>query len=96
MAVHTPNVTVTTSATALNSTSRYTTVSGDKRTSTAASIYNDGAVVCYIGGSDVTTSGATKGLPLYPGASMDIDGSEVFYGRVVTGTCNIIILEVGA
>lgn len=74
---------VTTSATALNDV-------GD------ALIYNDGAVTVYVGGPMVTTSGATKGLPLLPGDSIPIDGQgDVLYGIVATGTCDVIVLEVG-
>lgn len=88
MTVHTTLVSVTTSVTALNTLS---TIAGS-----SAAVYNDGAVTVYVGGADVATSGATKGVPLDPTASVDVDGEDdILYGIVATGTCNVIVLEAG-
>lgn len=87
-------VSVTTTATALNNSPE--TSPTDNVGGSAATIYNDGTVTVYIGGSDVTTTGATKGIPINPGDSLPVEGqNSILYGRVVTGTCDVIVLEVG-
>lgn len=93
MAVRSRTVTVTTTATALNNTDP----SGDLIAGSAATIYNNGSVTVYVGGSDVTTSGATMGLPLLPGEIIAIEGSnnDVAYGCVTSGTCDTVVTEVG-
>lgn len=92
MAARSRLVTVTTTATALNNSNEL----GDSIAGSAGLIYNDGTVTVYVGGADVATSGATKGVPLAAGQPMDIAGQgDVLYGRVATGTCDVIVLEVG-
>lgn len=92
MAARSRLVSVTTTATALNDLSEI----GDAIAGSAATIYNNGSVTVYIGGADVATSGATTGLPLAPGGTVAIDGQgDVLYGRVVTGTCDVVVLQVG-
>lgn len=57
-------------------------------------LYNDGAVTVYIGGSTVTASGATKGIPLAAGASMPLDKQTAsVYAITAAGTCDVIALE---
>lgn len=94
MAIRSRLVSVTTSATPLTGAAI--------ESGSAATIYNDGSVTVYVGGPTVTTSGATKGIPLDPGASMDVAGDvdqagigDQLCGRVATGTCDVIVLEVG-
>lgn len=89
MSVYSRLVSVGTTATALNSSPG----SADS----AAVIYNDGAVTVYVGGTDVTTSGATKGLPFAAAATISLEGqSDVLYGIVAASTCNVVVLEIGA
>lgn len=92
MAARSRLVTVTTTATALNTSNEV----GDSIVGSAALAYNDGAVTVYVGGADVATSGATKGIPVLPGDSLPVEGQgDVLYGRVASGTCDVIVLEVG-
>lgn len=91
MAVRSTLVTIQTTATVIVDLSS----SGDNVSGSGAAVYNDGSVTVYVGGDDVTSSGATKGLPLAPGASIDAEGNEIFYGIVASGTCDVIVLEVG-
>lgn len=92
MAVQSRRVSVTTTATALNDLASR----GDNIPGSAGLAYNDGAVRVFVGGANVTTSGATKGVPLDPGDHIDVEGrGDVLYGIVVTGTCDVIVLEVG-
>lgn len=92
MAVRSRVVSVETTATALNDSAGR----GDPDRWPAVVLYNDGSVTVYLGGEDVTTSGDTKGLPLTAGASMDIDvPDEIVYGIVASGTCDVIVFEVG-
>lgn len=92
MSVRSRLVSVTTTATPLNSS----TADVDALTGSAALVFNNGAVIVYVGGADVTTSGATTGLPVGPGDSVPIEGEdEILYGRVAVGTCDMIVLEVG-
>src|SRR5687768_2416603 len=94
MAVRSRLVSVTTTATALNNLA--TTGGDDSIGGSAAVVYNNGSVTVYVGGADVTTSGATMGLPVGPGESVNVEGhGDVAYGIVATGTCDMIVLEVG-
>lgn len=89
MTVYSRLVSVGTTATALNDSPG----SADS----AAAMYNDGAATVYVGGADVTTSGATKGLPFLAGATITLEGqSDVLYGRVAAATCDVVVLEIGA
>jgi len=58
-------------------------------------LHNDGSNTVYLGGSAVTTSGATKGLPLASGAEfqLDIGKAGIIYGIVATGTESVICFE---
>lgn len=95
MAAKSKVVTVTTSATALNQT--VTVGASDTVAGSAFTAFNNGAVRVYVGGSTVTTSGATTGLPLDPGDSLNVETSDdVVYGIVATGTCDVIVFEIGA
>lgn len=92
MAARSRLVSVTTSPTPLNSLDPV----GEGLAGSAALIYNDGTVTVYVGGADVTTSGATKGVPVEPGRSLPVAGAgEVLYGRVAAATCDVIVLEIG-
>lgn len=89
MATYSTLIAVGTTATPLN------THGGSADSGTV--IYNDGAVRVHIGGADVTTTGATKGVPLDPGVTLSLEGqSDVLYGLVAAATCDIIVLELGA
>jgi len=61
-------------------------------------IRNIGAQTVYLGKSDVTagTTAATGGYPVYPNESfqMDLGASVDLYGIVVSGTCNVALIEV--
>lgn len=92
MAVRTRAVSVGTTATPLNNLDP----SGDNVSGSAGLGYNDGAQTVYVGGADVSTSGATKGVPLLPGGKVVIEGQgDILYGIVVATTCNVTVLEVG-
>lgn len=93
MAVTSPNVSVTTTATALN-----TAGDSDGVVGAAYDFYNDGAVTVYVGGPTVTSSGATKGRPVAPGSSLSVQvtsGSEAYYGITASGTSTVIVLSAG-
>jgi len=57
-------------------------------------ITNDGSAAVYIGSSTVTTSGATKGFPVYPRGSLLLSCEDKVdvYG-ISSGSVNVIILE---
>ena len=77
-------VTVTTAATLIPTTA----LTGRRSTV----IHNNGAVVVYLGNSSVTTA---DGLPISPNEkfSLDLDANVLLYGIVVTGTCELRVLE---
>jgi hypothetical protein len=56
------------------------------------SVRNNGSATIYLGGSDVTTSG---GYPLKANETLDLDigTTSRLYGRVISTTTNIRILE---
>lgn len=91
MAVKSTVVAVATTATRLDTLNE-----SDSRSGSSVALYNDGAATIYIGGSDVTTSGATKGYPVAAGSygpGMDLGTEEALYGIVASGTVNMIVLE---
>lgn len=93
MAARSRLVSVTNSATALNDLG---SLPDDVEARPGRTIYNDGAITVYLGGSTVTSSGATKGLPLLPGDSLAVeDQGDIVYGITAASTCDVIIFEVG-
>lgn len=90
MAARSRVVSVTTTATALNNLP----ADADGVAGSSAVLYNSGAVIVYMGGADVTTSGATTGLPVGPGDSLAVEGhGDIVYGLVATGTCDVTVFE---
>ena len=85
MTVASAAVTVATTATALHA------ADADPQ---SVSVSNVGAAIVYLGGSDVTTS---NGVPLAAGASVPVglNGGEVLYGRVASGTVEVRVLRQG-
>jgi hypothetical protein len=89
MAVRTAQVTVTTSATALQSAAD----SADSTPGNSVSLYNTGATDAYVGGSGVTSS---TGFLLKAGAvlSFDLGSADVPYGITASGTTTVHVLSV--
>ena len=84
-------VTVTTSATLLLTGTDTDSNAGYRE----AVIKNNGAVIVYLGGDNVTTA---AGFPLAAGESLamsQIQGDSLPYGIVATGTCEVAVLQVG-
>jgi hypothetical protein len=91
MAVKSRAVTVTTSATRLDSTTDQD--AGGSGSSLA--IYNASAATVYVGGSNVTTS---IGVPIAAtswGPGFDLDVSDQLYGIVAASTSEVRVLETG-
>jgi hypothetical protein len=89
-AIRTANVTVTDTATLLTDIDETpSALSGGK---VAFSFYNNGSVVCFLGGSDVTTA---TGTPLTPGAALTLElpASANVFG-ITTTTTDIRVLQV--
>ncbi len=88
MAVRSRAVTVTTTATRLDE------APDDGAGLQGMSLYNNGAVDVWIGDADVSPS---TGTPIAPGVHypIEIDRVEQLYGRVVSGTADVRVLEVG-
>lgn len=89
MAVTSRAVTVTTTATRLDSTS-------DQSGEQAFAFYNNSTSIVYVGPSNVTTA---TGTPV-PAASWSpsisgLDATEGIYGIVGSGTAEVRVLEVG-
>lgn len=82
------SVSVTTTATALNSTPT------DSVSGSAILVHNVGAASVYVGGSGVTTA---QGEPVAAGErlTVDLNFGESLYGIVATGTVECRVLEVG-
>lgn len=57
-------------------------------------IHNDSTNIVYIGGSDVATSGAKKGMPVYPRGKLplSIEDEVEVYG-IAGSASNVILLE---
>jgi hypothetical protein len=90
MAVLSRAVTVTTSATRLDSDfDQRDTLSGSR-----FACHNASAVTVYVGGDDVTTA---NGLSVPAGAQLSIDLSiaDQVYGIVAAGTAEVRVLETG-
>lgn len=93
MAVKSTAVSVTTSATALDSADD----SGDAQSGESVLVYNDGAATVYLGGPTVTTSGATKGVPVTAGSygpGIDLNAGDRLYA-IAGSTVSVIVLEIG-
>lgn len=90
MAVASRSVTVTTSATRLDSSAETDLVSGS-----SLILYNNGSATVYVGGSDVTTSNGVPVAASSWGPSIDLDGAEGVYGIVASGTVDVRVLEAG-
>lgn len=95
MSVKTTNVaTVNTTATQL--------IDAGRRSYNAplsVSIENEGSVDIFIGGADVTASGATKGRKVVAGGSYELDlhSGDVLYACVAAGTGgNVNVLALGS
>lgn len=82
-------VSVTTTATRLDSTSESDSVSGSDIV-----VYNAGSNPVYLGKSDVTTA---NGIPLAAGAywAETLDGASALYGIVASGTEEVRVRETG-
>ena len=82
-------VSVTTSATRLDSSAKT-----DGMTGSDIALYNAGAVTVYLGKSDVTTA---NGVPLAAGAywSESLGTDSALYGIVASGTCEVRVRETG-
>jgi hypothetical protein len=55
-----------------------------------STVYNDGSQTVYLGNSAVTTS---NGMPLSVGGYATIKNKGAVYGRVVSGTCSVRVLN---
>lgn len=89
MATDSRAVSVTTSATRLDTSSETDLARGS-----SIAVYNNGAATVYLGESDVTTS---IGYPLAAGQhyAEDLDPGETLYGIVASGTVEVRVREVG-
>ena len=90
MATNTTAVTVTTSATRLDSP-----VDDDPSApGQDVTYYNNGAVTVWLGGPDVTVG---NGIPLQAGAYADehLYSRSPSYGIVASGTCEVRVKQVG-
>jgi hypothetical protein len=87
MAVKARAVTVTDSATRLDSTA-------EEWAGSSLIFYNNGSVTVFLGGSDVTTS---NGVPVKAGTWSPAlaSGKDAVYGIVASGTVEVRILEAG-
>lgn len=98
MALASKNITVTTTATALNPLSE-DTADGGLLQGNSVLITNTSSVTVYIGGSDVTADAAasTGGKPLAAGAELPatVGPGEVIYGRVASGSQVVNVLRQG-
>ncbi len=92
MAVLSTAITVTTSATRLDSAVQ------SNNGSEIITLYNDGAVTVYVGGPAATASGATKGVPLTPGQYWELPplwSGDAVYGITASSTASVLVKEVG-
>lgn len=93
MAARSNAISVTTTAVPLNNNGET-----DDNIGCAAVFYNDGSVTAYLGGGDVTASGAKKGYPLVAGGEFAIevtDKLDIVFARTASGTTTIIVFELG-
>jgi hypothetical protein len=77
-------VTVTTSPTLISDNNSY--VRNRK-------INNTGGATIFLGGSNVSASGANKGFPVAAGASEDLFGGQAVYGIIAAATADVIVWE---
>ena len=91
MAVKSRAVTVTTSATRLDSVDET-----DDTATSSLSLFNNGATTLYIGGADVS---AANGVPVAAGSwGPGLNGlglGEAVYGIAASGTLNVRVIETG-
>lgn len=90
MTVHARTVTVTTSATRIDSSTQT-----DNAIQHSGTIKNTGSATIYIGGSDVTTSGLGATFAVGDRVEFDFDGGDALYGIVASGTGTVEVLESG-
>lgn len=91
MSVKATAVSVTTSATRLDTVDD----TADRQAGQSCAVYNNGAVIVYLGGSDVATA---SGVPVAAGSwgpSFDLATGDGLYGIVGSGTCDVRVLETG-
>lgn len=93
MAVSSRAVSVTTTATRLDSGSD----AEDRVYGSSLSFYNESAVTVYLGGSDVTTA---NGVPVpadswSPGLDLYLTTDDAVYGIVAAGSAEVRVLETG-
>lgn len=93
MSVSSRAVTVTTTATRLDSTSDHGTPHGSN--GQAFTFHNGSAVTVYMGGSDVTTANGAPVAASSWAPGMDLTSGDIVYGIVATGTAEVRVLEVG-
>jgi hypothetical protein len=91
MAVKSRAVTVTTSATRLDTT----TDQDDAMSGESFAVYNASAAVVYLGGSDVTTSNGVPVAATSWGPSFDLSISDQIYGIVAASTSEVRVIETG-
>lgn len=90
MAIDVRAVSVSTTATRLDTASE-----GDSVAGSAVAVYNNGSATIFIGDSGVTTA---NGFPLASAASMSFkldDQADALYGIVASGTEEARVIEVG-
>ena len=89
MATDSRAVSVTTSATRLDTANKTDNIAGS-----AIAVYNNGAAIVHLGEADVT---AANGYPLAPGEhySEDLWHDSSLYGRAASGTVDVRVREVG-
>lgn len=93
MAIKTAAVTVTTTATAV------TAADSDDLRGQGFAFNNTGSAVVYVGGSDVTASGATQGWPIAAGGTFAFDSAssgDVPYLVTASGTSTVVVFRTGA
>lgn len=94
MTVKTTAVSVGTTATRLDQADD----TGDRQPGESIAVYNDSSTVFYVGGADVTATGATKGVPVAAnswGPGLDLMTGDLVYGITASGTASAIVLETG-
>jgi hypothetical protein len=91
MAVKSRAVTVTTTATRLDST----TDQDDGMSGSSLAIYNASAATVYVGGSDVTTSIGCPVAATSWGPGFDLGTGDALYGIVAASTSEVRVIEAG-
>jgi hypothetical protein len=91
MAASSRAVTVTTTATRLDST----TDDADGPFGQGLAIYNNGSATIYLGGSDVTTANGSPVPAGTWGPGFEMHQQDELYAIVASGTVEVRVLEVG-